>query len=119
MWVYCSATRTVTAVIDFYNGATYLSSAFNAVAVTANTWTLISVDSGAAPASTTRIEYGPTMGSSPANGTVLNTDDINIVRTDSLNWRQLATLSRGADGFAKALPAAAKFRIASPARYAL
>lgn len=119
MWVYCSVTRTVTAVIDFYNGATYLSSAFNAVAVTANTWTLISVDSGAAPASTTRIEYGPTLGSSPANGTALNTDDIDIVRTDSLNWRQLATLARGVDGFTKALPANASFRIATPARYAL
>lgn len=119
MWVYCSATRTVTAVIDFYNGATYLSSAFNAVAVTANTWTRISVDSGAAPASTTRIEYGPTMGSSPANGTTLNTDDIDIVRTDSLSWRQLGTFARGVDGFTKALPANAHVRLATPARYGL
>jgi len=119
MWVYCSVARTVTAVIDFYNGVTYLSSAFNAVAVSANTWTLISVTSGAAPASTTRIEYGPTMGSSPANGTILYTDDIDIVRTDALNWRQLGTLQRGVDGFTKSLPAGSAARIATPARYAL
>jgi hypothetical protein len=119
MWVYCSATRNVTAVIDFYNGASFISSAFNAVAVTANTWTLITVTSGAAPASTTRIEYGPTMGSSPANGTTLNTDDIDIVRTDSLNWRQLGTLARATDGFPKALPASSAVRIATPDRYGL
>lgn len=119
MWVYCSATRSVTAVIDFYNGATYISSAFNVVSVTANTWTKISVDSGAAPASTTRLEYGPSLGSSPANGTVLNTDDIDIVRTDSLNWRQQATLIRGVDGFTKGLPANASVRLATQSRYGL
>jgi hypothetical protein len=119
MWVYCSVSRTVTAVIDFYNGASYISSAFNAVAVTANTWTLISVNSGSAPATTTRIEYGPTMGSSPANGTTLNTDDIDIVRTDIQNWRQLGTLTRGVDGFTKALPANASVRLATTSRYGL
>jgi len=119
MWVYCSVTRTVTAVIDFYNGASYITSAFNAVSVTANTWTRISVDSGTAPASTTRIEYGPTMGSSPANGTILWADDIDIVRTDFQNWRQLGTLARGVDGFTKSLPAVASVRLATQARYGL
>jgi len=119
MWVRCSVAATVTAVIDFYNGASYISSAFNAVAVSANTWTQISVTSGAAPASTTRIEYGPTLGSSPANGTILYTDDVDIVRTDLQNWRQLGTFTRGVDGFTKALPAAASVRLATQARYGL
>ena len=118
VWVRCSVTRTVSACIDWYNGVTFLSRAINSVAVTANTWTQITV-SGTAPASTTRIEYGSTMTGSPTNGTQLWTDDIDIVRTDAQNSRQLITLERAIDGFPKALPAGSSFRIASPARYGL
>ena len=118
MWVYCSVSRNVLAVIDFYNGASYLTSGVNTVAVTANTWTEITV-SATAPATTTRMEYGPTMNGSPANGTLLYVDDLDILRTDSQSGRQLATLSRGVDGITKSLAAASEVHIATPGRWAL
>lgn len=118
MWVYCSAARTIGAVIDWYNGASFLSSASASTAVAANTWTKLTV-SGTAPASTTRVEYGPTMASSPPAGTLLYLDDIQLIRTDVRNARQLAKLVRGVDGFTKALPSGADFRIANPGRYGI
>lgn len=100
MWVRCSVGRDVLCVIDFYNGSTYLTSAFTTTTLVANTWTPISA-SGTAPASTTRVEYGPTMASSPANGTLLYIDDMNLIRTDGQNGRQLATVVRSVNGVVK------------------
>lgn len=117
MWVRCSVARNVLAVIDFYNGASYLSSAFNTVAVTANTWTEITV-SGTAPASTTRLEYGPTMDASPANGTTLYIDDIDIIRTDLQTGRQLATVTRGVNNITKALAAGEEIHVFKRGYYA-
>jgi hypothetical protein len=117
-WVRCSVARNVIVCLDWYNGATFIDRAINQVAVAANTWTQISV-SGTAPAGTTRIEYGPEMKDSPANGTLLYADDIDAVRTDVQNSRQLVVLDRAIDGFSKALPAGSSFRIATPARYGL
>jgi hypothetical protein len=118
MWVKCSTARTVSACIDWYNGVTFLSRAINSVAVAANTWTQISV-SGTAPASTTVIEYGPAMTSNPTNGTVLTLDDVDIVRTDVRNRRQLLALTRAVDGFPKAISAGSSCRLAKPAKYGL
>jgi len=120
MWVRCSVARNVLAVIDFYNGATYLTSQITTVAVLANTWTLIST-TGTAPASTTRVAYGPTMDASPANGTLLYTDDLEIIRTDVNSGRQLATLQRGTNAipFSKTLPAGAQVHAATPGRWGL
>jgi hypothetical protein len=118
MWVRCSASRNVLAVIDYYNGVSYLSSSTTTVAVTANTWTELTV-SGTAPASTTRIEYGPTMDSSPANGTLLYVDDVDILRTDVQSGRQLATLQRGINTITKSLPVNAEVHVANPGRYAI
>jgi len=102
MWVRCSVARNVLAVIDFYNGAAYISSAFTSTAVLANTWTFITA-SGNAPATTTRLEYGPTMDASPANGTTLFVDNLDITRTDADTTTQLATVTRGVvGGFASA-----------------
>jgi hypothetical protein len=59
------------------------------------------------------------MGSSPANGTLLYVDDIDILRTDTQSGRQLALLSRGINGVTKALSAGAEVHISNPGRYAL
>jgi hypothetical protein len=118
MWVYCSASRNVIAVIDYYNGASYLSSSSATVAVTANTWTELVV-SGTAPASTTRLECGPTMDASPANGTLLYIDDLDILRTDVQSGRQLATLTRAINGITKALPVGAAVHVTNSGRWAL
>lgn len=118
MWVRCSASRNVLALIDFYNGASYLSSAFTSFPVTANTWTEITA-SGTAPASTTRLEYGPTMDSSPANGTLLYIDDIDILRTDVVSNRQVATVTRSVNGIVKSQIAGTEVHVATPGRWAL
>ena len=117
-WVRCSVSRNVLMCLDWYNGVTFLDRAIMQVAVTANTWTQIEV-SGTAPASTTRIEYGPEMKDNPINGTLLYADDIDAVRTDVKNSRQLLTLERAIDGFPKALPLGSPVRIAPPAKYGL
>jgi hypothetical protein len=118
MWVKSSSSQNVTAAIDWYNASTYLSSATATFAVTAGTWTEISV-SGTAPASTTRFTYGPTLASAAPAGTVLTVDDLDIVRTDTVSLRQVAILTRAIDGFAKALPDGSPFRIANGGRYGL
>lgn len=118
MWVRCSISTTVTAVIDFYNGASYITSGLNAVAVTANTWTEITTP-GTAPATTTRLEYGPTLGGSPANGTTLFIDDLEIIRTDVVSNRQVATVLRSVNAITKAHSAGEAVHLYRPARYAL
>jgi len=118
-FVKCSVARNVTMTLDYLNsGGAWFASSSTTVAVAANTWTQISI-SATAPANTAYIQYGPTMASSPANGTVLTIDDVTAWRTDVNNGRQLIATDRGIDGFSKALPAGASFRIATPARYGL
>lgn len=117
-WVYVTSTRNVSHHIDWYNGATFLSRSGTTVSVTANTWTQISI-TATAPASTTRFEYGPSIGSSPAAGTQVWVDDVEAIGVTAANSRQLALLERGVDGFAKILLAGSAFRIANPARVGL
>lgn len=112
LWAKRSTAGNLTATIDWYNGASYLSSSTTTVAVGADTWTEVTV-SGAAPASTTNLTYGPTIGSTPAAGVLLTVDDIDIVRTDVMNLHQIGILTRAVDGFPKALPAGSSFRIAA------
>jgi hypothetical protein len=81
MWVRCSVARTITGVIDWYDqNLNLISSGTSGVAVAANTWTLIEVDS-TAPDTAYYAQYGPTVGSSPANGTLLFVDDLALVET--------------------------------------
>lgn len=118
-FVKCSVARNVTMTLDYLNSSgAWFSSNSATVAVAANTWTQITT-SGTAPAGTAYIQYGPTIASSPANGTVLTVDDLTAWRTDVNNFRQLIALERGIDGFSKDLPAGSSFRIATPARYGL
>jgi len=120
-WVKCSTARDVVLNVDFwtaYSGGSGVSSLAGTVSVAANTWTEVTV-TGVVPATATHLEYGPTLLSSPANGTTLKFVNIDIARTDELNNRQLATLIRATDGFSKAMPAGSAFRVATPARYGL
>lgn len=117
-WVFVTTGRNVSHHIDWYNGASFISRNGTTVAVLANTWTQISV-TATAPASTTRLEYGPSAGGSPTNGTQIWVDDFECTRSNNPNSRQLALLERGVDGFAKILPADSSFRIANPYRYGL
>lgn len=114
-----STAGNVTITIDYINGSgAWFASTTATFAVAADTWTYVAVN-GTAPAGTAFLEYGPTLGGSPANGVVLKAHNIDILRTDELNRRQLATLERGIDGFAKAMPFGSSFRAANPARYGL
>lgn len=100
MWVFCTISATALAIIDYYGSGGYLTSDFSSMSISANTWTKITLNS-TAPASTTRIEYGPSVSGSPANGTIIRTDDIDIVRTDTSTGRQLAAVGRDTNGITK------------------
>ena len=118
-WVKCSTARNVTMTLDWINaGGAWFGSVSNTVAVAANTWTQITV-SGTAPALTAKIQYGPTIASSPTNGTVIAVDDLTARRTDVRSRRQLLALTRAVDGFPKAISAGASVRLAKPAKYGL
>ncbi|MEV6306486.1 carbohydrate binding domain-containing protein [Actinoplanes sp. NPDC051861] len=117
MWVWIATTTNVTAVIDWLNGGGWFAGASNTVSVTGGVWTEITV-SGTAPATTTRVEYGPSLLSSPANGLTLFVDDVDIVRTDSLALRQAATCTRSVNGIRKTLPSGSEVHVATPGRWA-
>jgi hypothetical protein len=78
MWVYKPVAGNVSATIDWYTSAqVYISTSTATVAVSANTWTKISV-TATAPATAAFAWFGPTLPSSPANGTQLYVDDISL-----------------------------------------
>lgn len=77
MWVYRSTSGSVSATMDWFTtGQVLNSTSTNAVAVTANTWTKISVTATAPINGFAWI--GPTMFGSPANGTLLYVDDVSL-----------------------------------------
>ena len=76
MWVWTATARTLTASIDWLGAAgAYLSTTAADTAVPASTWTEIQV-TGTAPDGALTAGYGPTVGGSPANGTVIYADNI-------------------------------------------
>lgn len=85
-WVRCSVARTIQAAIDYLDvNGNYLGGAYTDTAVLANTWTKVT-SSGVAPANTVYAQVGPSMQSSPANGTTLYIDDVTLVQTTGLGW---------------------------------
>jgi len=79
MWVRCSATRNIIASLDWIDSALApVSSSTSTTAVTANTWTVIEL-TATAPDAAAFLKYGPTMDTSPANGTLLFLDDIEVL----------------------------------------
>lgn len=86
LWVRCSVSRNIIPALEWYrkdNSA--ISSASSTVAVTANTWTLIELD-GTAPDEAYNVIAVSYMQGSPANGTLLFHDDIEILENDNLNF---------------------------------
>lgn len=78
-WVRCSTARTVNGVITWKDEAgADLSTSSTGVAVAANTWTLIETDA-TCPDDAYYASFGPDMGSSPANGTLLHIDDLELM----------------------------------------
>lgn len=79
MWVYSATARTITAAMDWATTDwAYLSTSALDHAVEAATWTEIQV-TGTAPAGCDRVSFGPTMGGSPATGSVIYVDDVVLV----------------------------------------
>lgn len=118
-WVRVSVTRTVGWYIDWLDsGFNYLSTSANEVTVTANTWTEIGATASyIAPASTAFAQQGLYMGLSPANGTLLYIKNLDLMRIDVRNRRQLLLISRGSP--TKALLAGAEVHIAKQRGWAL
>jgi hypothetical protein len=78
MWVWSPVDATILAVIDYYAAANaYLSSDSVSYSVRANTWTQLVSRGAGAPATTVRVEYGPTI-FGPSNGTIMRADDLDI-----------------------------------------
>jgi hypothetical protein len=79
MWVYKPVAGNVNATIDWYNTSNvYQSTSASTTAVAANTWTLITVTATAPLAGLMKV--GPTLPSSPANGTILYVDDVTVTK---------------------------------------
>lgn len=84
MWVRTSVAGDVLAVIDYYAaGNTYLSSDSATFPVLANVWTPLTVEGAGAPATTVRVEYGPTI-FGPTAGTLMRVDDVDILEPCSV-----------------------------------
>lgn len=125
MWVRCSVSRNVFCAIDWYDaGFNYLTTSGTTVAVTADTWTLISTTQ-TAPANAAFAGYGPTMSGSPANGTLLYVDDADLVddavAAGAGPYPQTAIVARGQNGVTRPHSVGATVRMARRmlARYAL
>jgi len=86
IWVRCSATRNVQPVIDWLDsGGGYISSTVDNIAVTADTWTVMEV-TGNAPDNAAFAQYGPTLDSNPANGTLLFMDDLELLDLTDIEY---------------------------------
>lgn len=76
MWVWSTTARNYAAAIDWADAlGAYVGTTSLETPVAASTWTEIQV-TGTCPTGAALASYGPTIGSSPANGTVLYVDDI-------------------------------------------
>jgi hypothetical protein len=124
MWVRCSVSRNIFVAIDWHDsGGGYLSTLGDTIAVVANTWTLVETTQ-TCPVGAAFASYGPTMGSSPANGTVLDLDEVDLTGPGAAGtgpFTQTATVVRGANGVTVSHDAGASVRMARRmlARYAL
>lgn len=120
MWVWVASTRNVLAVFDWLDsGGGYISGASTTTSVTGGVWTQITV-TGTSAANAVYAQYGPTLGSSPANGTILYLDDVDILTSATYTGSaQRATVVRGVNGVTKTLPAGSAAHYATPGRYAL
>jgi hypothetical protein len=103
LWLYSSIAITTNALarIDWYTAANALisSTTGTAASVAANTWTKITV-TGTAPATTAKANYGLNVTGSPANGTLLYVDAIELINTAGTTWPCLVT--RSVNGIIKA-----------------
>lgn len=114
VWVYTSSTKNVTVTLDYLNSSGgWMSSTSATTSVTAGAWRELTV-TGTCPASTAYIEFGPTLGSSPANGTYLWVDDIDCQRVDVYTGRQLLLAHRAENGVAKEQSAGTEVHIFEP-----
>lgn len=110
-WVRCSVARDIKPEVDWYQpDNTPISSTGTPIAVAANTWTEI-VQEMIPPSGAGRCGYGVTLDSSPANGTLVYLKNVDMIRKDSRNGRQVLLLSRGVDGISKALGNGAEVHI--------
>lgn len=113
-WVYTSSTKNVTVTLDYLDsGGAWMSASSTTTSVTAGSWRQLSV-TGTCPANTAYLEFGPTLGGSPANGTYLWVDDIDCQRVDAYTGRQLLLAHRAQNGVSKDQSAGAEVHIFEP-----
>jgi hypothetical protein len=117
VWVRSVATLTdVRATIDWYDTAgAYLSTTDSGSAgLTSGSWVQRTFTADA-PDGAAYAQYGPTVLSSPATGSLLYVDDLLV--TSTTRTYQTATLTRSVNGVVKAHTAGESFQLADPVRY--
>lgn len=117
VWVYSSIALTSNfgGGITWYLGASSVStSTATAITAPANTWTRLTF-TATAPALTDRASYGPTITGSPANGTLVYFDAIELTGAD-VSF-QPVVMTRGVDGITKALNTGDSVRVVNTVNY--
>lgn len=121
----CSVSRNVDIAIDWLTAlGAYISTSGATFALTAGVWTDLTV-TATAPATAAFAVYGPTMASSPANGTQLHVEKVDLVDAANLAgvgpYRQVAQVTRATNDVAVPHDAGAPVHMAPRmlARYAL
>ncbi len=119
-WIRSSiVSANVNGVINWYAGASFLSSSGGTlVSVAAGTWTKYTM-TATAPATATRAEYGPTQAGSPANGTLVYFDDVDLIDTTTAALTQNVTVVRSVNGVVKSLAAGDKVELFDNRRWGL
>lgn len=108
--------------ISWYDsGSVFLSSSLGStVNLAAATWTRLTV-TATAPASAVKARYVPQLFSSPANGTVIYFDDVDMVADATAAgggpYTQKAFVTRSVNGVVRAQSSGAAVQVASPKRF--
>lgn len=116
MWLYSPTGITAAVSVDWYNsGGTYLSTTSSNIVLAAATWTAVDT-AHLAPATATTASYGPSMGGSPATGTQLYADDIDMSLQDGTNQTLWVTREPAT---AKALSSGSPLLVVDSRKYGL
>jgi len=116
-WVYCASVVNLGGAINWYDSSTAFISSGGVTATTntAGVWTKVTT-SVVAPALATQAMFGPSVTGSPANGTLVYFDDVELL--DSSGTTQMLSVTRAVNGISKTLPSGSEAHVFNPGRYA-
>lgn len=117
IWVYStSSVNNVTARIAWYTGAgVFLSNSGTAITLSANTWTKVTI-TATSPGTAGLARYGMIISGSPATGTTVYLDDVDLVLdsnglTSAGPYQQIVHVTRSVNGIVKAGTAGSEIHV--------